>query len=104
MDRALFSFCLYRPRVLQSVTKRLVNCPPPISLCVLCLGCRFEELIFALSRGVLCLAGERGSEFFAAEDVDHAFQVISQGGQADFGLCAGESAQQQVWVAEDAVL
>lgn len=42
-------------------------------------------------------------EFVATQDVDHAFEVISQGGETDFRLRATGAAQQLVWISEDAV-
>lgn len=50
------------------------------------------------------LVGERGGEILRAEDVQHSFQVVDHGRQADFCLCATQSAQQETRVSEDPVL
>ena len=39
-----------------------------------------------------------------AEQVDHAFEVVSQDGEGDFGASSAESSQQQARMAKDAVL
>ena len=43
-------------------------------------------------------------EFCSTKDVDHEFEVVGHGGEADFGLCAVGAAQQQARMAEDMVL
>ena len=63
----------------------------------------FEALVSLLSCGVLGSAGQGICEFLATEYVDHAFEVVGCRGQADFGLCSSQSAQQQARVAEDAI-
>jgi hypothetical protein len=63
-----------------------------------------EVVIWGLICGVRVSVCECGSECFASEHVDHSFQVVDGGGQADFRLRSGQSAQQQAGVAEDVVL
>ena len=42
-------------------------------------------------------------KFHGTEDVDYAFEVVSHDGEADFGLCAAGSSQQQSGMAKDTV-
>jgi Phage integrase, N-terminal SAM-like domain len=44
-----------------------------------------------------------GGDGVASEDVDHAFEVVGHDREADFGLGAAETAQQEARMAEDAI-
>ena len=44
-----------------------------------------------------------GGDGLASEDVDHAFEVAGHDREADVGLGASETAQQEAWMAEDAI-
>ena len=49
------------------------------------------------------LASQRRGQFVTSEDIDHAFQVVGHGCQADLGLCSSKSPQQESRVSEDAI-
>jgi len=99
-----------RPRQ-QVVTKRAIDVDerrcsgwPDIAFCFGG-GCFPSKIGWVKwrGRGWGYSASQRRGQLLTSEDVDHAFQVVGHGCQADLGLCSSKSPQQESRVSEDAI-
>ena len=95
----------------QAVTKRAIEVDekrcsgwPDIAFCFGG-GCFPSKIRLVKWRGRRWgyLASQRRGQLVTSEDIDHAFQVVGHGCQADLGLCSSKSAQQESRVSEDAI-